>query len=167
MRAAALTAVVVLAAGCGGSPTTHATGSSAVAYSRCMRSNGVSSFPDPGSNGAVPKVGLQQLGVSSARFQSAASACRRLLPNGGQPPSAAQVQEVRALSLHFAQCVRAHGLPSFPDPDSSGRIPDPSTVGIDQGAPKFQAANTACARYRPPYMPSNAAYDAWARSSGG
>ena len=45
-------------------------------------------------------------------------------------------------------------------------IPDPASVGIDQGAPKFQAANQACGKYRPPYMPSNAAYNAYARTHG-
>jgi hypothetical protein len=59
--------------------------------------------------------------------------------------------------------VRGHGVPNFPDPGSDGRIPDPATVGIDQASPKFEAANDACSRYRPPYFPSNAAYQTWAR----
>ncbi|MGH2998964.1 MAG: hypothetical protein ACRDNM_06660 [Gaiellaceae bacterium] len=131
-----------------------------------MRSNGVSTYPDPSSSGVLVKESLQQLGVSSSQFQSAQSACRHLLPNGGSGPTATQVQQVRALSLKFAQCVRAHGVPSFPDPDSTGRIPDPASVGINQGSPKFEAANNACAKYRPPYMPSNAAYNAYARTHG-
>jgi hypothetical protein len=92
--------------------------------------------------------------------------CRHLLPRGGRPPSEAQIQRVRAQALSYSQCVRAHGVPGFPDPGSDGRIPDPGTVGVDQGSPKFQAANQACGRYRPPYMPSNAAYDSWARAHG-
>jgi hypothetical protein len=55
----------------------------------------------------------------------------------------------------------------MPDPDSSGRIPDPATVGINQGSPAFEAANRICAKWRPPYMPSNAAYNAYARTHGG
>jgi hypothetical protein len=74
--------------------------------------------------------------------------------------------QVRALSLRFSQCVRAHGVPNFPDPDSTGRIPDPASVGINQGSPKFEAANQACGKYRPPYMPSHAAYNAYARTHG-
>ncbi|HEX4518337.1 MAG TPA: hypothetical protein VH063_02030 [Gaiellaceae bacterium] len=183
--AIAVTATLALvAAGCGGSPGSHVaqlgrtttrTGHSssaasalengAVAFSRCMRSHGVSSFPDPASGGSIPKVGLEQLGVTAARFQAAHRACDHLLPNGGQPTLSA-IQEVRALSLSFAQCVRAHGFANFPDPGRDGRIPDPETVGIDQGSPLFQAANLACAKYRPPYMPSNSAYNAWARTNG-
>lgn len=129
-----------------------------------MRANGVGSYPDPDESGQLVKESLQQLGVSRSRFQSAENACRHLLPNGGNAPSAAQTQRIAALSLQFSRCVRAHGVPGFPDPDSTGRIPDPASVGIDQGSPKFEAANRACARYRPPYMPSNSAYDAWART---
>jgi len=73
-------------------------------------------------------------------------------------------QLVRANALVFARCVRSHGVPSFPDPGSDGRIPDPAREGIDQGSPKFQAANQACGKWRPPYMPSNTAYDTWART---
>jgi hypothetical protein len=132
-----------------------------------MRSNGVSQYPDPDSSGHLVKESLQQLGVSSSTFQSAQSACRHLLPNGGSGPTAAQVQQERAQALSFSQCVRAHGVPNFPDPDSTGRIPDPATVGIDQGSPKFETANRACGKYRPPYMPTNAAYNAYARTHGG
>jgi hypothetical protein len=179
--------LVLLAAACGGSPagqvaqvgstatesssSTNASAASArtsgaVALSRCMRANGVSKFPDPDSSGKIPKVALEHLGVSDSRFQAAERACRHLLPNGGQPPSQAQVQQVKAQGLRFARCVRSHGVPNFPDPDSSGRIPDPASVGVDQGAPAFRAANQACREYRPPYIPSNAAYDAWAKANG-
>lgn len=166
-RIAVGAAVALLAGGCVGSAAPHSQQNRALAFSRCMRSNGVASFPDPGNDGAVPKVALQRLGVSGSRFHSAQRACRHLLPNGGRPPSQAQRQQVAAEGLQFARCVRAHGVPSFPDPDSTGRIPDPASVGIDQGSPTFQAANQACAKYRPPYMPSNAAFDAYARTHGG
>jgi len=139
----------------------------AVAFAHCMRSSGVSKYPDPSSSGQLVKESLQQLAVTSSQFQSAQSACRHLLPNGGRPPSQAEQLQVKALGLKFAECVRAHGVPHFPDPDSSGRIPDPASVGIDQASPKFRAANRACAKYRPPYMPSNTAYDTWARTQTG
>jgi hypothetical protein len=178
--------VAVLAAGCGGSPRSHVAQLGAtttqrssstpaaastlqgdeIAFARCMRSRGVPNYPDPTRSGLV-KESVEQLGVSSSRFQRAQTACQHLLPNGGSAPNPTQVQYVRALSLHFAQCVRSHGVPGFPDPGSDGRIPDPATVGINQGSPKFEAANQACRKYRPPYMPSNAAYNAYARAHGG
>ena len=161
--AIAATGLVLLASACGASTVTQTTTTGPVAFASCMRTNGVSNYPDPTSSGLV-KESLQQLGVSSSRFRAAQSACRHLLPNGGAGPNPAQVQYVRALSVNFARCVRGHGVPNFPDPASDGRIPDPATVGVDQGSPKFEAANQACARYRPPYMPSNAAYNAYARA---
>lgn len=174
--AALAAAVLCVAAGCGGSggggvaqggSSTTAGTNDPVAFASCMRAHGVPRFPDPGSDGTIPKESLAQLGVSSARFQAAQAACRHLLPNGGRPPDQAEQQRVAAEGLRFARCVRAHGVPGFPDPGSDGRIPDPASVGIDQASPKFEAANRACAQERPPYMPSNSAYESWARTHRG
>jgi hypothetical protein len=155
----------LLAAGCGGSPGEHAAQQTGwLDFSRCMRTHGVARYPDPHGSGAPPKKSLEELGVDGTRFQRAQEACRRLLPNGGRPPDQAARQRVSAEALQFSRCVRGHGVAHFPDPGSDGRIPDPAGVGIDQGSPRFEAANRACARYRPPYMPSNAAYNAWART---
>jgi hypothetical protein len=166
--AAAIVATAVLgllAAACGGSPAPQRE-NGALAYAECMRTNGVPNWPDPNTSGVFDKseLTLQRLGVSSSRLQAVQAACRHLLPNGGRPPNEAQVQQMRAQALAFSQCVRAHGVPGFPDPASDGRIPDPATVGIDQGSPKFEAANDACGKDRPPYMPSNAAYNAYVRT---
>ncbi len=179
--------LALLAAACGGSPgsqvaqlgstVTQSSSSSnppaasapvneAVAFSHCMRAHGVLNYPDPARGGALVKESLQQLGVSSSQFQTAQGACRHLLPNGGSGPTHAQVQQVRAQALEFSRCVRNHGITTFPDPGSDGRIPDPASLGINQGSPKFEAANQACAKYRPPYMPSNAAYNAYVRANG-
>jgi hypothetical protein len=163
--------LALLAAACGGSPASRAVTASAqqndaVAYARCMRSHGVPNWPDPNSGGVFDKSKLtsQQLGAGESKIQAAQSACRHLLPNGGRPPNQAQREQIKAQGLQFARCVRAHGVPRFPDPRGDGRIPDPATVGIDQGSPKFEAANQACGRYRPPYIPSNAAFNAYART---
>ena len=173
VAAAVLTvaAVALLAAACGGSPRSNAAQAGpvgpAIAFARCMRSNGVAHYPDPGSGGALVKETPEELGVSGPLFASAERACSRLLPNGGSPPDQAQLEHAKAEGLTFARCVRRHGVPNFPDPASDGRIPDPATVGINQGAPAFEAANQACRTSRPPYMPSNAAYNAWARTHAG
>jgi hypothetical protein len=171
----ATAALVVVVAACGASPSSSGSGGSSntagstnshqVAFSRCMRSNGVTNYPDPNDTGAIPKESSQQLGVTFSTFQSAQNACKHLLPNGGQGPNQAQLQQERAQGLRFAQCMRTHGV-ALPDPDSSGRIPDPATVGINQGSTQFEAANQACGKYRPPYMPSNAQYNAYARTQG-
>jgi len=64
----ATAALALLAAGCGGSPSSAGSGgspaagwsagpTSAVAYSHCVRGHGVPDYPDPGGGGTLPKVG--------------------------------------------------------------------------------------------------------------
>jgi hypothetical protein len=144
LHAALLAALALLAAACGGSSSSGAVGSSspsssalagAVAYSACIRSHGVPNYPDP-SNGQLPKGGAQAFGVSSSVFSAAQSTCHHLLPDAGSfqeqasqctlagdcPP--AVVQQMMAIDRKFAQCMRSHGAPNWPDPtidDLSGR----------------------------------------------
>jgi hypothetical protein len=113
-----------------GSPSSASASSSpgAVAYSHCMRSHGVPSFPDPASNGSLPKTSAQTLGVSSSRFESAQQACQAELPAttssqqqarqcllAGDCPQAL-VQQMLTADRRFAACMRSHGVPSWPDP---------------------------------------------------
>jgi len=109
--------------------------SSAVAYSRCLRSHGVPDYPDPAGNGSLPKTSAQALGVSSSQFQAAQRACQPELPaatsaqqqarqclQAGDCPQAL-VQQMLAADRRFAACMRSHGVPGWPDPtlDSEGR----------------------------------------------
>ena len=188
LASVAAAGVVLLAAACGGATGGHVAqlrstkpGSrsskvavvsvrqgGALAFARCMRAHGVLRFPDPGSGGVIPKVAPDRLGVSSSRFQSAQRACQYLLPNGGKGSDQAQLQRSRAQALRFSRCMRAHGVPSFPDPDNTGRIPDPASLHppLDQGARRFQVATRACGASRPADFPSNAAYTTWAKTNG-
>lgn len=129
MSMIAVAAVAVLAAGCGGSsPTTGASASQnalapLVAYSHCMRSHGVPSFPDPTAREGVPKDKVIRL-AGSPQFQVASSACQRLMPAGGlaPPQTAQQLATRRADALSFARCMRTHGVTSFPDPSAQGEL---------------------------------------------
>lgn len=122
----------------------------ALAYSRCMRSHGVPNFPDPGSNGAFPKVTPQQLGVSSSQFQAAQRACQHLLPNSGESPQAWDQQLMNAL-WKFARCVRANGVPNWPDPVAESDPGEPGTAGfprnlngINMNSPQVKNAMHKC-----------------------
>jgi len=161
--AAALTTVslAVLVAACGGSPSSAGSGSSsttasaasspsAIGYSHCMRSHGVPDFPDPSSDGAVPKVSVQQLGVSSSQYQAAQKDCQSLLPAGSDdmfPPG--ELRQLLPGMLRFSQCVRAHGEPNWPDPtvNSSGQ-PGFNLVGLSGVDPTSQAV-TECQHLLP------------------
>ena len=145
----ATAALALPAAAFGGSPSSTGAGGStnarastlsqsnvqkALAYSRCMRAHGVLKFPDPNSSGAIPKVGLQQLGVSSTAFQAAQKACRHLLPNSGQSSQAWDQMALSAL-WKFARCVRAHGVPNWPDPLAESDPGQPGTPGFPRNLP--------------------------------
>jgi hypothetical protein len=174
--AAAIAAVVVLAllaAACGGrSPSPAGSGSpssvsgqantpSAVAYSSCMRAHGVPNFPDPTSSGAIPKGSAQEFGVSSSQYHTAQTACAGLVPvsvgsmqqceeDGVCPP--ALVQQALNLMRRYARCMRAHGVPNWPDP-SIGPEGQPlfnvSAVGITYQfthSSSFAAKDSECER---------------------
>jgi hypothetical protein len=106
----------------------------ALAYSRCMRAHGVLKFPDPNSSGAIPKVGLQQLGVSSTVFQAAQKACEHLLPSSDQSSQAWNQMTLNAL-WNFARCVRTHGVPNWPDPLAESDPGQPGTPGFPRNLP--------------------------------
>ena len=155
----AVAGLVLLTPACGGSPgrqvarlgTTQRSGSSrsgstsdqALAYTNCMRADGVSTFPDPSSGGEIPKVGPQQLGIGNSQLQAAQRACKSLWPN----VSGTQRQHVSAQALRFSRCMRAHGVADFPDPDSNGGIRIPDSV---ENTPGYAGALNACKPFPPP-----------------
>lgn len=127
----------------------------ALAFSQCMRTHGVTNFPDLG--GGQFRLAIQSspsgttvngVAVNGPAFQSAMTACRSKLPGGGHP-SAAQTAQARARALAMSKCMRSHGVPNFPDPQFQAgpgggigvRI---NGAGIDPSSPAFQAAQKAC-----------------------
>jgi hypothetical protein len=103
--AAALAGVALLAAACGGGtapattpPASHGVTNSTdnaqgVAYTQCMRKDGVPNFPDPNSQGNLFNGAyLKQAGVDpdSPQAQAASSACSHLLPAGVTTPAQQQ-----------------------------------------------------------------------------
>jgi hypothetical protein len=153
----------LLVAACSGSPSSTGSGGtpnaggsanslSAVSYSRCMRSHGVPDYPDPNSSGQLPKItpaNEQQLGVSDSRFTAALGACQSLWPY--QPPTQAQQRQQLTDDLKFAQCMRSHGVPSFPDPtNSNGRVEFVISVsrdGFNPHSPQILAKAHECQQH--------------------
>jgi hypothetical protein len=130
-----------------------------IAFSQCMRSHGVPEFPEPSEGRLIVHNSSHNgratgFNPESAQFQAAQKACAKLAPNGGKPPSPAEQARAQEKALKFSQCMRAHGVPSFPDPEfshgggavrihiGSARKGGPS--GIDPNSPEFQTAQKAC-----------------------
>jgi hypothetical protein len=143
--------LAVIAAGCGGAQTsngttaaastntsasttavhtgaaTHTTTTTAreraVRFSECLRAHGVSDFPDPNASGQFPSYGVS---VMPAVWTSATSACKSLQPPGSLSAHLTSTQ--LSAALEFAQCVRAHGVPDFPDPVNGQPLIDTTKI---------------------------------------
>ena len=93
----------------------------ALKYSQCMRANGVPNFPDPSSGGGFQFASGSGIDPSSPAYQSARAKCQKLLPAGPAPPGTNTHPSGQWLAhmVKVAQCMRAHGVPDFPDPRTS------------------------------------------------
>ncbi len=161
MRTALALITMLCLAGCGGgsgqsgATATNAKASSdqALKFSNCMRSHGVPNFPDPGSGGGIEIPLGSALKPQSPAFQAARRTCGKLLPGGG-PGAHRPTRAQFVAALAFAKCMRAHGLPHFPDPLSSSPGSGPLIAlqgmifrpgpGFDPRLPAFQQAASHC-----------------------
>jgi hypothetical protein len=160
--AAALLLSCSLLAACGsGQLSSTATGAATsasggktrdVEFSDCMRSHGVTNFPDPTSNGLQIPAGID---TRSPAFRAAQQDCKQYLPNGGAPPATPAADRAAALAL--SRCMRSHGVPQFPDPAFSPPANAPRVLAmrgmvfaipasVDPKSPAFEQAAHACGR---------------------
>ena len=140
--------LAITACGLSHKPSTSASSaySQGVKYSDCMRSHGVSNFPDP-----TPGRGFNIRGLGaeagSPTFVSAQKACASLQPGGSAPPRITG-EQVHQMAVK-ARCIRQHGFLSFPDPTL---VPGGKGVGYNlppgwnPEAPAAITARKACAQ---------------------
>lgn len=139
----------------GGSPGPPSLAAEMLAFSRCMRSHGEPKFPDPDAQGQI-KQQLRASGIdqNTSRYQTAASACQRLLPNGGNSgTSQPEVQQEWSEFRSFARCMRHDGAANWPDPQPRSAI-DPRPIfpiqpvdpnsPINPNAPQIKSKLPAC-----------------------
>jgi len=125
-------------------------GSGPLAFSKCMRANGVPNFPDSSSDGMRigehgQTVSVNGVSVNAPAFTAAVQKCERYRPHTSGSP-AQTAQQIRH-GLQFARCMRSHGVPNFPDPEiRSG--PGGNQVaylpGVNIQSPAVQSAANAC-----------------------
>jgi hypothetical protein len=59
-------------------------------------------------------------------------------------PNAATIQQLQ----RFAQCIREHGIPNWPDPKSDGSFPISGlSLGDPKKSPVIMTATNACNQY--------------------
>lgn len=167
--AAVAVAIAVPLAGCGGNadepgvataasggaqPTSSTTAQASViaeyvaavrGYVTCMREAGIN-LPDPGPKGEIDFSALGDAGTlkRDPKFVAAGEKCKNLLPpvpeelqDKGPPLTAEQIGYAR----EYAKCMRANGVPDFPDPGPDGRSSGWPTGQIteQQAAAAFRA----------------------------
>jgi hypothetical protein len=142
---AAATCVLALAA-CGSSGKSSRTVASVnpqLAFAECMRSQGVPNFPDPSAGGGG--IDIPDALAQSPAFKPALQACRSKLQPGGGPHGGLS-ESTRLSLLKHAQCMRAHGVPNYPDPNipSHGPYMFGPPPGFNTNAPAFTRAAAAC-----------------------
>jgi hypothetical protein len=116
-------------------------------WAQCMRDHGIN-IADPvvDAQGQI-NIALPQ-GLSIQTYQTADTSCKPLheaaqtAARGGK--AADKPDPTKA--LNFSKCMRAHGLPDFPDPSPGGGLQIRSGPGSDVNPnnPTFQAAQKAC-----------------------
>jgi hypothetical protein len=95
--------------------------------------------------GGSSSPGVARVGSASGTSTGSSSGSGGGTPEGGETSAAAQQKMVE-----FAQCMRTHGEPEFPEPteghilvhNQNGRGPNPESS-------RFKAAEKACKRYAP------------------
>jgi hypothetical protein len=146
--------LIVAACGSPAQPAVSSTGQAADASGRaqleamvrCLRTHGIPDFPDPVYD---PSDGRWHYAdYRPAIPASAQQACVRLDPSAVNASPPVPQPQFQAL-LRLAQCIRQHGLPSWPDPTPQGQFRLPPALLNTKSNPVDVSAIHACQRYIP------------------
>jgi hypothetical protein len=127
-------------------------------FAQCARTHGQPNFPDP----TIDQKGRLDFGTGNTdnkdidikqamiAAQDACGSILQQLPAGMRDhgeraaPSAEDMQHLR----QFAQCMRQHGMPDWPDPKPDGTFPIVGTSLANEGkSQRFLDATQACKQY--------------------
>jgi hypothetical protein len=122
-----------------------------LAFSQCMRDNGVDDFEDPEFNAdgsLVLRGEFRQSGADQDTIEAAFEACRSHLEGLAFGPGAIDLTEIQDRLLDFSACMRENGY-DLPDPDFTGLLSGDANgpfgdEEIDPDDPVFTAALEAC-----------------------
>lgn len=77
----------------------------------------------------------------------AANGSRHSTPTSN--PSSGGTTSGSSYTVAFAECMRSHGMPNFPNPGNGPAFGPPGS-GVDPTSPQFQSALQACKSLAPP-----------------
>ena len=121
-----------------------------------MRNHGVTGFPDPSTTETPNSFGIDgynfdlptNMDTQSPAYESAATLCGKQNDVGAGNGGSHGIPEAAKLAaLKHAECMRAHGVPNYPDPTFSAGGVSQSSGGpssINPQAPAFQQAQKIC-----------------------
>jgi len=164
----ALVFIVLFAAACGGSasPGVASTGSPSsttvagaaagnsgastptpqqlqtmTAFAVCVRKHGIAGFPDPPySDGELNKLGFRK---NSPQMEAATNKCHAQALAAGVVQTPVEIQQHLDQMLKIAECMRAHGVLNFPDPNANGSLTSPANSTV-VNTPVYAAAAKTC-----------------------
>jgi hypothetical protein len=139
-------------ASAGGGPNPERIGADLMKFSSCMRSHGVPNFPNPVISGNNVSLQVTPGSKGSPQFRQAAQDCQKYAPPGGTHANLTTAQQ--ADYLKAAECMRAHGINGFPDPDfSGGNVRFPLPQNMNPNTAQFEAARHICQDLIPDGLP--------------
>jgi hypothetical protein len=117
-----------------------------IEWAACMRSHGDPEQAPPTVNATkvievtLPAGYTHGMGASGSSCAAYLTAAQTAL-GGGTPPASSD----DATALKFAQCMRANGVPDYPDPTGDNQAIRATSGGdLNPADPTFQAATTLC-----------------------
>jgi hypothetical protein len=134
---AGLVGLVVLAAGCGG----------------------------PSGTPSVASLGATNPATTTTESHGGAAAGGGGSTPGGSGGSFSSSMQVGGAGIGFSKCMRSHGVPNFPDPNSSGAVTFGSSDGIDPRSSQFQSAQQTCQKLLPNHGAPSPAQQAKAQAA--
>ena len=144
-------ALVIVAAGCGGSRSSTSTTAPSLAGAWhqvvvCARAHGMPGLQDPHIDERTGKATFpNDLNIPPQTRQACQHLVDRLVPNAqNQPPTPAQMAGL----IRFARCMRSQGIGDWPDPRPDGTfVPDARISNLLKSV--FRSQLTACEHFNP------------------
>jgi hypothetical protein len=113
---------------------------------QCLRDHGIPNFPDPvlDTRGHLQIDDQLLNSLPASVTQAAEQACRAQIDaaqQAAEPQRPPATPQELAQATRFAQCMRQHGWPNFPDPDAQGSFSSstPGALPPTKRDPSFQA----------------------------
>jgi hypothetical protein len=116
------------------------------AWAGCLREHGVDLADPPMDDQGSVTINVPH-GIPMQTFQNADRACDSLHKQARQAAGqGSQDKPNPGVMLAFSKCMRAHGVPGFPDPSASGnlQITSKGNSDLNPDSPAFQKARRAC-----------------------